>query len=124
MMAALYSNSVEIINAVGLVMNSQMCQICLLPKFCANTVHLLIVRYSNKTFNCLFSTTDHESWRYSTGKLYSDDITYCKPRPLTVTGNAMEDGYTKEETIGEIFLNAEQHDCRQEVICISTSCAK
>ena len=36
----------------------------------------------------------------------------------------MEDGHAEEETIGESFLNTEQHDCRQEVFCISTSLAK
>ena len=53
-------------------------------------------------------------------------MTSCvvKPRPFTVASNAMEDGYTEEETISKNFINSEQYDCRQEIICISTPCVK
>jgi len=46
------------------------------------------------------------------------------PRPIAVTSNAVEDGYTEEEAVSQNLINPKQCDFGQEIICITTSCVE
>jgi len=60
------------------------------------TSFIVLVKHSNIAVNDYISLhTDNEGWRYSTSKLYTLMMSYLvKPRPFTVTSDAMEDGYS------------------------------